>query len=152
MSRPSPIVMMLAMLGSACTKPPSPNLDEVLDELAELSNRAGTANCQCFELIAGGLYTSEQECLDAIASVEVENLACMKDALAEITRDEQEAVVLIECYNAAEEAQADCLETNVGVCSADTFGDCAAAWTSAVEPCQVGYPEDALETLWYCRF
>ena len=146
------VAVSIILFGSTCMRLASPSLDEVLEEFATQNHRSYAASCQCFELIGDSDYMSEQECRDVAGSVDDEDLACIEDVLAKITQDQDEAVALMECYNTAVREGADCLETNIGVCSSDTFGVCVESRRQAIDSCDAGYPEDDLETLWYCRF
>ena len=140
----------LALLGTACAKPASASLDDVLEEFGRYETMNSTNSCECFELIAGD-YTSEQECLDAGVSIEAEHIECMKNALATVTQDEAEAVELVECFTGMSQESADCLQTNIGVCSADTFSDCIQARGRARDECDLKYSDDDLEAFWLCR-
>lgn len=143
------IASIIALVLAACTKPSSPTLGEVVDEFRELRNESTRLSCECFELLVVD-YASEQECIDHVGLIETENLECIVNVVELVTRDEEEAVELVQCYNDVFRESVACKQANVGVCSADIFGDCAEQFARTIADCEAGYPEEDLESLWYC--
>ena len=142
-------IVSVALVFGGCAKPTSPTIDEVIDEFRQLNNESTQLSCQCFELLIDD-YANEQECVNHAGLIEDDDLDCIAGVAESVTRDEDEAIALVQCYNAAFRELVDCERTNVGVCSAEIFGDCVEAFVSATTDCAVGYPEDELESLWYC--
>lgn len=144
----------------ACTGCPDPDpgpapvsLDDALDEFLRIQNETAAIVCACPNTVGSsdGPFATEQECLDAVGKpIDESNLTCMKDVLATIYANEDDSARLIECYNAAKNANNECRRANIESCSNAAALHCVDVHANAIDACDGSLTFDTLEPLFLC--